>query len=124
MQQALVVDDSRVARRFVCATLQELGFAVSEASSASAALQLLRGVSLPPALITLDWNMPEMTGLDLLKILRAEPRFQESRIVMVTSEVSGQQMARALLAGADDYIMKPFSESTLKDKLSILGVHA
>lgn len=124
MQSALVVDDSRVARRFVSVTLRELGFAVLEAESAPVALRLLHESEAPPALITLDWNMPEMSGIEFLKIVRADSRFMESRIVMVTSEVGGEQMARAFLAGADDYVMKPFSESVLRDKLSLLGVHA
>lgn len=123
MANAIVIDDSRCIRRYLAGTLSGLGFQVLEAANANEAVMLLKGSDPVPSLMTVDWNMPEVNGLELIQRLRAEPRYRRSTIIMVTSEVRAEQMAKALLAGADDYIMKPFTEEILRDKLALLGVH-
>ncbi len=72
-------------------------------------------------LILVDWNMPEMTGLEFVRAVRARPEFRPVRLLMVTTETEIEQMARALAAGADEYLMKPFTADALKDKLELLG---
>ena len=122
MAEALVVDDSRAVRRFVGATLSDLGWTVQEAASAPEALAYLESQERSPALMTLDWNMPEVSGMDLLRDIRSQARFRRCVILMITSETRAEQVAQALLAGADDYVMKPFTEDVLKEKLTLLGI--
>lgn len=118
---ALVVDDSRVMRRLLRSLLQGVGYAVDEADSGEAAVTHLAGHA-PPALLLVDWNMPGMTGLDLVRILRADPRYARSRIVMVTTETSVARMTEALVQGADEYLMKPFVREALVEKLRMLDL--
>ncbi len=121
MAKALVVDDSRAMRRFLGSTLTALGFEVNEMPDGEHALEALESSTDIFELMLLDWNMPGITGLEVLKKVRAEARYRQMMIVMVTSEVSGEQMARALLAGADDYVMKPFTEEIVIQKLEPAG---
>lgn len=118
---ALVVDDSKVMRRLLRSLLQGVGYAVDEAESGEAAVTRL-GERPPPALLLVDWNMPGMTGLDLVRILRADPRYAHSRIVMVTTETSVARMTEALMQGADEYLMKPFVREALIEKLRMLDL--
>ncbi len=75
-----------------------------------------------PILALVDWNMPEMNGLDLVTALRREGRFTGLKVVMVTSETEMARVAAALAAGADEYVMKPFTRPVLEDKLHALGL--
>ena len=118
---AIVVDDSRAARTELRRILVALGFAVVEAEHGEEALELLRtepGVEL----VLVDWHMPVMDGLTLIKTIRREPHWSELPIVMVSSEVDHRQIARALMAGADEYVMKPFDFATILGKLRSLGI--
>jgi two-component system chemotaxis response regulator CheY len=72
--------------------------------------------------VLVDWNMPEMNGLELVKAIRREDRFRNMAVVMVTTETEPEQMLRALTAGADEYLMKPFQKEGLVDKLRLVGV--
>ncbi len=72
-------------------------------------------------LALVDWNMPEMNGLEFIKAVRADPRWGSLPILMVTSETEFQNMADAMEAGANEYAMKPFDRDVIRDKLSILG---
>ena len=74
------------------------------------------------ALALVDWNMPEMTGLEFVLCVRAEPLFDLVRLMMVTTETEIEQVARALEAGANEYIMKPFTRDIVEAKLRLLGV--
>lgn len=121
MPKALVVDDSKAIRMIVCRTLRELGYDVAEAQHGQAALESLAR-SGPVDLVMADWNMPEMDGLEMLKQLRADPAYRDVKIIMVTTESEMEQMAAALAAGADEYVMKPFTKDLLIDKLRLAAL--
>jgi two-component system, chemotaxis family, chemotaxis protein CheY len=74
----------------------------------------------PVSLMLVDWNMPEMNGLELVKKVRSDSRYASTTIVMVTTETEMEQMASALEAGADEYVMKPFTKDILEDKLRMV----
>ena len=118
---AFVVDDSRVMRRLLGNLLSGAGYTLGEAGSGEEALRIV-ATAPPPALFLVDWNMPGMSGLDLVKALRADPRYHASRIVMVTTETAIGRMNEALGEGADEYLMKPFLREALLEKLRILGL--
>ena len=122
MGKALIIDDSRAIRRSLGATVRELGFEVSEAENGREALEALDRMDEPAQLILVDWNMPEMNGLELVTALRAQGRYNSAKIMMVTTETAAEQMIKALEAGADEYIMKPFSKEAILDKLRLLGI--
>jgi two-component system chemotaxis response regulator CheY len=121
MRRALVVDDSRTIRSILSKKLSQLGFRVSEAENGQVALDTLR--ALPPvSLVLVDWNMPVMNGLEFVKAARTEPAWNEVTIVMVTTETETSQMLAALDAGANDYIMKPFTDEIIVERLMLLGI--
>ncbi len=123
MANALVVDDSKAVRMILAKTLRELGYEVREAGNGKEALDLLENEKLRVALVLADWNMPEMNGLELLKRLREKPEMASTAIVMVTTETEVDQMSAALEAGANEYIMKPFTKEILVQKLQMAGVN-
>ena len=73
-------------------------------------------------LVLVDWNMPEMNGLDFIRAVRAQRAYDGVRILMVTTETESEQVSRALNAGANEYVMKPFSKEVLVAKLNMLDV--
>jgi two-component system chemotaxis response regulator CheY len=103
-------------------TLTRFGYEVVSAANGREALDLIHDNGLDPAVVLVDWNMPEMNGLDFVKRLRSEPRYKSVPLMMVTTETEIEQMYRALEAGADEYVMKPFTDEVIADKLRILGV--
>lgn len=123
MAKALVVDDSRAVRMILGNTLKELGFEVCEAANGREALELIEAGSTAASLVLVDWNMPEMSGFELLKRLRQAPELSSMVIVMVTTETELDQMAAALEAGANEYVMKPFTKDILVEKLRLAGIH-
>jgi two-component system chemotaxis response regulator CheY len=102
--------------------LTGLGFEVSEASNGKEALELIEAEQSPVQLVLVDWNMPEMNGLDLVKNLRRHREFESMVIVMVTTESEMDHMLAALEAGANEYVMKPFTPDILVEKLQMAGV--
>ncbi|MBN9521490.1 response regulator [bacterium] len=118
---ALVIDDSRTVRAIIGKTLRDEGFAVSEAGDGRAGLACLARTP-DVGLVLVDWNMPEMDGLEFITAVRADRAYDGVRVVMVTTETEQVQVARALAAGADEYVMKPFTREILVAKLSLLGV--
>ncbi len=122
MAHAMVVDDSRTIRRLLSETLKELGYDVSEAENGRVALDVLHAADVPVQVILTDWIMPEMNGLEFLKHVREEQRFNQIPVIMVTTETEAEHMVEALAAGANEYIMKPFTSDILTDKLRIAGV--
>ena len=122
MEKAMIIDDSRAMRRILGETVRELGFEVSEASNGRDALAKLDNMGPPVRLMLVDWNMPEMNGLEFVTQLRQDERFQGSLIVMVTTETAIDQMLNALEAGANEYVMKPFTKEVIQDKLRLLGL--
>jgi two-component system, chemotaxis family, chemotaxis protein CheY len=119
--RALVVDDSRFVRLIVSDALRELGMEVVEAADGVAALAQLERFP-DVSLMLLDWNMPEMDGLELLHKVRSQRCYDGLRILMVTAEGEGAQVTRALNAGANEYLMKPFSKEVLVAKLNLMDV--
>lgn len=118
---ALIVDDSRAMRHVLKRIVEPLGFEIAEAGNGLEALQRLK--EFPGAELALvDWNMPEMNGFEFVKAVRAETVYAEMKIVMVTTETEPTKMARALMAGADEFLMKPFTPEMLLDKLNLIGV--
>jgi len=125
MPKAMVVDDSRTIRRILAAILSDLGFEVCQADNGKVALETLareRATGSPISLALVDWNMPEMNGLDFVKGLRADAENTGVIAVMVTTETELDQMVTALEAGANEYVMKPFNKDVIQDKLRLLGV--
>jgi two-component system chemotaxis response regulator CheY len=123
MAKALVVDDSRAIRMILGRTLKELGFEVREAGNGKEALEVMEVEKSAVTLVLADWNMPEMNGLELLKRLRQDPELPSLAIIMVTTETEVDQMVVALEAGANEYVMKPFTKDILVEKLQLVGVH-
>ncbi|HXE57022.1 MAG TPA: response regulator [Gemmatimonadales bacterium] len=118
--RALVVDDSRAMRAMVGRMVRELGFEVSEAGDGREALARLAAAG-PFALALVDWNMPGMDGYELVRAIRANPAYRGLRLVMVTSQTGTDHVARALAAGADEYLMKPFTREAMHEKLALIG---
>jgi two-component system chemotaxis response regulator CheY len=101
--------------------LRDLGLDVTEASNGRDALgQLDAGLS--PSVILVDWNMPEMTGIEFVEAVRRPPYESTAKVVMVTTETEVPQVRRALEAGADEYVMKPFTSDAIIEKLQLLGL--
>jgi len=119
--RALVVDDSRSMRTIILRQLKELGFEVYEAENGHEAMSRLHEVK-NIQLVLLDWNMPEMDGLEVLSLIRAEPAYKDVRVMMVTTESEMSRVATALEAGASEYLMKPFDREALLEKLILLGM--
>jgi two-component system chemotaxis response regulator CheY len=119
--RVLVVDDSRAIRRIIGDIMRQIGFEVSEAGNGIEALQRLEEIGTPD-LVLIDWNMPEMNGLDLIKAIRANPNFSDLPLMMVTTETEMERMALAFMAGVNEYVMKPFDKATIVDKLQLLGI--
>jgi two-component system, chemotaxis family, chemotaxis protein CheY len=118
--RSLVIDDSKAIRLIIRRTLLELGIEVTEAADGLAALDVI-DAGLDPDLIMLDWNMPRMNGIEFLDAVRRPPRRSTAKIVMVTTESEVPRVLRALEAGADEYVMKPFTPDAIADKLRLLG---
>lgn len=117
--KALVIDDSRAVRMLVGNILREQGFEVVEAIHGRDALEKLRShPSIDLALV--DWNMPVMDGLEFIQTVRRSREWDSLRLVMVTTETEAEQVQRAMNAGANEYVMKPFTPEVLVAKLSLL----
>ena len=120
MRNCLVVDDSRVIRKVACRILQDLKFATDEAEDGLTALVSCR--TRMPELILLDWNMPNMNGIEFLKTLRREREGQRPIVVFCTTENDLAHITEALTAGANEYIMKPFDRGIIEAKLAEVGL--
>ena len=118
--RALIVDDSRFVRGLLLGMLQGMGFECDEAGDGQAGLEKMRaGPEFD--LVLVDWNMPVMNGLEMLQGLRAEG-FDGVKAMMVTTEAENEFILRALDAGADEYLMKPFDEEGLTEKLALMDL--
>lgn len=124
MPKALIVDDSRAVRSLLARALREFGYATLEAANGIEALRILAAESVSVNLVLTDWNMPVMSGLELLKQLRQDSRTSLLTVVMITSESDPEQVTAALMAGANEYVMKPFTSEILKEKLELAGALA
>jgi two-component system chemotaxis response regulator CheY len=112
----LVVDDFSTMRRIIRNLLKELGFTnVDEAEDGVAALAKLRGGGFE--FVVSDWNMPNMTGIELLRAIRADADLKHLPVLMVTAEAKKENIIEAAQAGASGYVVKPFTAATLDEKL-------
>jgi two-component system chemotaxis response regulator CheY len=120
---ALIVDDSTTIRMILAEHLKKLGFDVTEAVNGRDALDRLRGMKKADVVdvVLVDWNMPEMDGLSFVEAVRAERQYDELPLMMVTTNTELAHVARALEAGANEYIMKPFTRDMIREKLELLG---
>jgi two-component system chemotaxis response regulator CheY len=120
MKTCLVVDDSGVVRKVARRIVETLNFSVIEAEDGSKALEACKHAM--PEAVLLDWNMPVMDGLEFLVNLRAMPGGDTPKVVFCTTENGMDHIARALEAGADEYIMKPFDKDIVADKFREVGL--
>lgn len=121
MSKAIVIDDSRSVRMILSKMLTDLGYQVSQAGDGKEALTLVEQMSDQLSLVLVDWNMPVMNGLEFIRRFRIKSRFWSVPVVMVTTETEIEQMTLALNAGANEYVMKPFTKEIIEDKLRLVG---
>jgi two-component system, chemotaxis family, chemotaxis protein CheY len=113
----LVVDDFSTMRRIVRNLLKELGYTnVDEAEDGAVALQKLQGGGFD--FVVTDWNMPNMTGIELLQAIRSSPQLKELPVLMITAEAKKENIIMAAQAGASGYIVKPFTAATMGEKMA------
>lgn len=112
----LIVDDFSTMRRIIKNLLRDLGFTnTSEADDGSTALPMLKSGDFD--FLVTDWNMPGMTGIELLKAVRADPKLSSLPVLMVTAEAKRDQIIEAAQAGVNGYVVKPFTAAALKEKI-------
>jgi two-component system, chemotaxis family, chemotaxis protein CheY len=119
---AIVIDDSRAMRMILRRIVTHLGFQVSEAGNGVEALDQLGATERVPELALVDWNMPEMNGLEFIHAVRTDPKYAQMTLMMVTTESERGQIVRALAAGAHEYVIKPFTPDAISEKLQLLGL--
>ena len=119
--KVLVLDDSRAARFMIQKILGEFKFETYEAENGEDALEKLKE-NPDTGLALVDWNMPVMNGLQFVEAVRADGSYSDMRIMMVTTETEMTQVVKAIEAGANEYVMKPFNSEVIQDKLRILGI--
>ena len=121
MPKAMIIDDSRAIRMILSGMLGELGCEVDTAVNGKDGLEKVNQHA-DWSVFLVDWNMPEMTGLEFVQEVRKDPRFATTPLMMVTTETEISQVTRALDAGANEYVMKPFTQEMIAEKLRMLGV--
>lgn len=119
--RALVVDDSRAMRAIMRRLMTELSFEVEEAQNGKEAYAFLEQHAADIDLALVDWHMPEMDGLELVRAMQDDASMFRIRTMMVTAETDVRRVLEALRAGADEYLMKPVTKEALVEKLQILG---
>jgi two-component system chemotaxis response regulator CheY len=119
--RALIIDDSKAMRSILARMLRRLDFEVVEAANGREALERLKGLG-KVDLALVDWNMPEMNGFDFVRAVRSEHIYDGVLLMMVTTETEMENVVRALAAGANEYVMKPFTQEVILEKLQIFGM--
>lgn len=119
--RALVIDDSRAIRLILGQILKGIGFEVLDAGNGLEALEKLKN-SGPVELALVDWNMPEMNGLEFVQAARKNDAYNDMKLMMVTTETEMSQVVKALEAGANEYVMKPFTKEMILEKLCLMGI--
>ena len=120
---ALVVEDSGTIRLILTAYLKKLGFDVTVAVNGRDGLNQLHGMA-KADVVLVDWNMPEMDGITFVRAVRAEGTYSELPLMMVTTNSERENVSEALEAGANEYLMKPFTGDMIREKLELLGFKA
>ncbi len=112
----LVVDDFSTMRRIIRGQLKELGYGdIHEADNGSTALAALRKGGFE--FVVADWNMPEMSGIEMLRAMRADNQLKSIPVLMITAEAKREQIIEAVQTGVNGYVLKPFTAQTLKEKI-------
>ena len=120
MTQCLIVDDSKVVRKLARRILEPFGFEMREAEHGQDALDQCG--ELMPDFILLDWYMPVMSGIEFIRALRSSDEGQKPKVIFCTTENDYNKILEAISAGADEYVMKPFDEVIIKEKLLQVGL--
>ncbi len=118
---AMVIDDSKAIRLILGKILKDIGFEVVDAANGVEAMERLKEVG-KVELALVDWNMPEMNGYEFVCEVRKDETYKDVRLMMVTTETETSQVIKALEAGANEYLMKPFTKEMIQEKLSIMGI--
>ena len=121
--RAMVIDDSRAIRLILGKMLKELGFEVIDAENGAVAMDRLK-TSEKMDIALVDWNMPEMNGYEFVCEVRKDDAYKDLPLMMVTTETEMSQVVKALEAGANEYVMKPFTKEMITEKLTLMGVQA
>jgi two-component system chemotaxis response regulator CheY len=119
--KALVIDDSKSIRMVLIKILEEIGFEIVEAKDGLEALESLKSQG-PFDVALVDWNMPEMNGFKFVSEVRKDMDYDNMKLMMVTTETETTQVVRALKAGANEYVMKPFTKEVIIEKLNLMGL--
>lgn len=119
-RSCLIVDDSKIVRKVTRKIFEALGYNIAEAEDGSQALEQCKQSF--PDLIMLDWHMPVMTGIEFLVELRQLPDGNKPIVIFCTTETEFSRIQQAIIAGANEYVMKPFDEDIIKGKLQQLGL--
>jgi len=122
VSRAMIVDDSRAMRSILRKMLSELGCDTCEAGNGQEALALLEKEGASLSFMLVDWNMPVMCGIDLVKAMRSDQRYSSITLIMVTTETEIERISQALEAGANEYVMKPFTKEMIGEKLQLLNL--
>ena len=122
MGTALVIDDSRAMRMTMARMLNRFGYEVCPAANGREALAMIGEQSLDLTVILVDWNMPEMNGREFVRAIRSDSVLGEVPLLMVMTDTESDEIRSALDAGADEYVLKPFTDQAIADKLRLLGV--
>lgn len=122
MAKAMVIDDSRAIRMILTRSLNKVGYEVCTAGDGKEALDILNRQAPELAFFLVDWNMPEMSGIEFIQRVRRLPSYAHVPLMMVTTETEVDQMVKALEAGANEYVMKPFTDEIIAGKLRLMGV--
>ena len=116
--RVLVIDDMTTMRKIVSKACRDLGFTdITEAADGAQGWQAISTAAAPIGLVISDWNMPNCTGIELLKRERASKQYAQLPFVLVTAEAEQHQIAEAIKAGVSNYVVKPFAPGSLKEKL-------
>ncbi len=121
--RALIIDDSRAMRALLGRILTELGFEIGEAGNGREGLEHLQAHGAPDVILV-DWNMPEMSGIEFVEAVRAIREYDVARIIMVTTETEMTRVVKALGTGLDAYVMKPFTKDAVVAQLTRIGLAA
>lgn len=119
--RAMVIDDSRAIRLILGKMLKDLGYEVIDAENGAVAIEKLKS-SEKVDIALVDWNMPVMNGYEFVCAVRKEDAYKDMPLMMVTTETEMSQVVKALEAGANEYVMKPFTKEMISEKLTMMGI--
>ncbi|MGC3991579.1 MAG: response regulator [Chthoniobacteraceae bacterium] len=119
--RALILDDSKLMRDVLCAYLHDFGFETVQAEDGAEALLQLDGNG-HFDLVTVDWNMPRMSGLEFVEAVRRRTQLDTTKLLMLTARSNMHDVSLALRSGANQYIMKPATYETIQDRLALMGL--